>query len=360
MKRPRLGKSALERWALRSPRRPCGAGRPSAAPSARATPGRSIASNDQSSATSTNPANLGYLVSSEARWTWVKTGEGSPVPGRGHAFDLAISLPANIGTGFRLDFVRPNYVAFPLDSRTVFPTAPTSPRHYTWFTWGVGVAPTPVMGIVFSVAHAGSENPTLDGLTSLSAAVSARPSPYLGLSVVGRDLNRPTAPLHTQDRSVDIAIALVRPAGAISSSAWRILHERLRTLAPRATIGIDIPTSAACVARSRRPNPSADPSRTATAGLELGVGSEARGRVSSSGGGGGRRWFLWALRSSDAAGIPESSYAQDRIHGNSSARRHVQLLRHLWRIAKDRDQGRRVHDEAEPPTPSPARNSATR
>src|SRR4051794_30505876 len=79
------------------------------------TPGRSIAANDQSSAISTNPANLGYLVSSELRWTWVKTGEGSPDPGRGHAFDLALSLPANIGTGFRFDFARPNEAAFPLD-----------------------------------------------------------------------------------------------------------------------------------------------------------------------------------------------------------------------------------------------------
>src|SRR5262245_30561460 len=63
-------------------------------------PGRSIASNDQASSTVTNPANLGYLVSSELRWTWVRTSESSPVPGRGHAFDLAFALPARIGTGF--------------------------------------------------------------------------------------------------------------------------------------------------------------------------------------------------------------------------------------------------------------------
>src|SRR5947199_6171063 len=91
------------------------------------TPGRSIASNDEGSATSTNPANLGFLVSSEARWMWVKTGEGSPMPGRGHAFDLALSLPANIGTGLRLDFVRPNELAFPLSSPFALPTSPIGP-----------------------------------------------------------------------------------------------------------------------------------------------------------------------------------------------------------------------------------------
>src|SRR5882757_4027467 len=79
------------------------------------SPGRSIASNDESSAIVTNPANLGFLVSSEASWTWVRTGEKSPVPGRGHAFDLAFALPAHIGTGVRLDLVRPNAAALPFD-----------------------------------------------------------------------------------------------------------------------------------------------------------------------------------------------------------------------------------------------------
>src|SRR5882724_4661264 len=93
------------------------------------TPGRSIASNDQSSAISTNPANLGYLASTELRWTWVHSGDASPVPGRGHAFDLAFSLPAHIGTGVRLDFVRPNAAAFPFDGVSPL-SSPLNPRSY--------------------------------------------------------------------------------------------------------------------------------------------------------------------------------------------------------------------------------------
>src|SRR3954466_1822377 len=62
-------------------------------------PGRSVAANDQSSAIFTNPANLGYLPATEVRWNWTQTGEGSPDPARGHAFDLALALPAHIGTG---------------------------------------------------------------------------------------------------------------------------------------------------------------------------------------------------------------------------------------------------------------------
>ena len=70
-------------------------------------PGRSVAANDQSSAISTNPANLGFLTSSEARWTWVRTSEESKVPARGHAFDFALALPWHVGTGLRIDFARP-------------------------------------------------------------------------------------------------------------------------------------------------------------------------------------------------------------------------------------------------------------
>src|SRR5262245_48247053 len=104
-------------------------------------PGRSVAANDQSSAIATNPANLGYLASSELRWTWVKTSDGSPDPSRGHAFDLAIQLPAHIGTGLRFDFARPNPSAFPLDG--MYDTPPLFPRNYTWATWAVGFAPGP-------------------------------------------------------------------------------------------------------------------------------------------------------------------------------------------------------------------------
>src|SRR6185295_1818598 len=69
--------------------RPAGAEAPPARETPIMTPGRSVAANDQSSSIVTNPAILGFLVSTEARWMWVSTGDGSPVPGRGHAFDLA-------------------------------------------------------------------------------------------------------------------------------------------------------------------------------------------------------------------------------------------------------------------------------
>src|SRR5262249_25684760 len=105
-------------------------------------PGRSVAANDQSSAIHSNPANLGFLVSTEGRWTWVRTSSGAPATlGRGHAFDLAFPLPWHIGTGFRLDFMRPN------ENPANFPIN----RDYAWFTWALGIAPSPAWSVGFSI-----------------------------------------------------------------------------------------------------------------------------------------------------------------------------------------------------------------
>jgi protease-4 len=308
------------------------------------TPGRSIASNDEGSATSTNPANLGFLVSSEARWMWVKTGEGSPVPGRGHAFDLALSLPANIGTGLRLDFVRPNDAAFPLSSPFALPTSPIGPRNYTWVTWGLGVAPTPGWAIGFSIQHASSDNPFLDGLTSLSIATSARPSPFLALSIVGRDLTEPKAAQGSLDRSVDVAIAL-RPTGRRGFEIGiedHYLNGSGQWL-PRATVGLDVPY----VGRVRGDVTTSDPTLggrltyAATAGIEIGVGTstiEGGGIFGSAlGGSEGSGFYMGAaLTSYRSPGLPEGAYAlKIRIDDTPGARRHVQLLRQLWRLARD-------------------------
>jgi protease-4 len=305
-------------------------------------PGRSVAANDQSSAISTNPANLGFLVSSELRWTWVKTGDGSPDPSRGHAFDLALALPAHIGTGIRLDFARPNAAAFPLNG--VFPTAPMFPRNYTFFTWALGFAPTPGLAVGLSIAHASSDNPTLDDFTSWNAAATFRPSPYFAVAVVGRDLNQPSAPLHVQDRNVDIAIA-VRPTGyrGFQIGLEDHYYDGTGEWIPRATLGIDVPY----VGRLRGDVTTSDPTisgrktYTATAGLEIGVGTttiEGGGIFGSGVAGSSGAGFYMGASLSDyrSPGIPEGSYAlKIRIENTPGVREHVRLLRGLWRAAAD-------------------------
>jgi len=307
------------------------------------TPGRSIASNDQSSAIATNPANLGYLVSNELRWTWVRTGAASPVPGRGHAFDIAFSLLSNVGTGIRLDFVRPNDAAFPIDPALRSPPPSMQPAYYTWLTWGLGYAPTAAWSMGFSLQHAYSSSEALDGPTSFTLALTARTSPYLAVSIVGRDLNGPS---QTLDRSIDAAIAF-RPTGRRNVEIGiedHYLWESNQWL-PRATLGIDVPY----VGRIRGDITLSDPtlkgsmSYAATAGLEVGWGTSAveGGGIFGSGLGGrdGAGFYMGAsVTGYRNPGLPEASYAiKIRIDDTPGARSHVQLLRRLWALAHDRE-----------------------
>ena len=293
-------------------------------------PGRSVAANDQSSAISTNPANLGFLTTSEARWTWVRTSEDSKVPARGHAFDFALALPWRVGTGLRMDFARPG----------------GSWPDYTWLTWALGIAPTAAWSMGLSIQHAYSDDYRLDGPTSLTLATTVRPTPHIALSIVGRDLNQPDEAYRYIDRSVDLAVA-VRPTGKrdieIGLEA-RYLDGSGQWL-PRSIIGIDVPH----VGRIRGEVSTSDPTTSgtmtyvATAGLEVGIGTatvEGGGVFGTGLGPSSASGFYTgvALTGYRSPGIPEGSYAQQiRIEETPGSRSHVNLLRRLWRLAADRD-----------------------
>ncbi len=299
------------------------------------SPGRSIAGNDQSSAIATNPANLAFLPTWEARWTWVRTGDASAQPGRGHAFNFALPLLGRVGTGLRLDFGRPGEQAFPID------------RRYTWLTWGVGIKAQDAFSVGFSIQHAYSREPELGGATGFTLAASARPSPYFGLSIVGRNLNAPsTQRLRQIDSSVDVGVA-IRPTGRRELEIGiedQYLDGSGQWL-PRATLGIDVPY----VGRVRGDITTSDPTlpgRTvyaATAGLELGWGTttaEAGGIFGSElGGKDGAGFYAGAAFSgSRSPGLPEGGYGlKIRIEETPSARGHVHLLRQLWKLARDKE-----------------------
>jgi protease IV len=307
------------------------------------TPGRSIAGNDQSSTISLNPANLAFMPSSEIRWTWVRTGQESPQPGRGHAFDFALAAPFGIGTGLRLDFVRPQAAAFPFS------------QPYTWLTWGLGIRANDGLSFGLSVQHAYSQDGFMDGPTSLTAAITARPSPYFGLSLVGRDLNSPQTRFWGEvDRSVDVGI-VIRPTGHRDFEIG--LEERYLDASghwiPRATIGIDVPH----IGRAYGEISTSDLTRlnikqpdrlgygafvyTATAGVEIGLGTASveGGAVwgTGLGGEGGAGFYSGAaIGMRRSPGIPERRYAlKIQIDETPPPRAHVALLRRLWRIAAD-------------------------
>jgi len=318
-------------------------------------PGRSVASNDQSSAIAQNPANLAFLPAAELRWTWIRTGQASPNPLRGHAFDLGLPLFLGLSTGLRLDWVRPPEGA-PIPFTMPGPDG-AEQQSYRWLTWALALKLTDGFSLGGSIQHASSANPLLDDLTSYSLAVSLRPSPYYGLSIVGRDLNSPSSAAGAHvPMSVDVGLAL-RPTGrrhfevgveARHYRDWYTVPEdpssrRRGQWVPRATVGVDVPY----VGRLRGEVSASDPITkgrkvyTAMAGLELGLGTSSYegGAIFGTGVGGQRGAGFYtglALHAYRAPGLPEPAYALTiRVEETPGARGHVALLRQLWQLARD-------------------------
>jgi protease-4 len=244
-------------------------------------------------------------------------------------------LPGSVGTGLRLDFARPNTSAFPID------------QNYTWLTWGLGIAPAAAWSLGLSVQHAYSGSAALDGVTSVTLATSARPSPYFALSIVGRDLNEPSTRLGlVLDRSADISLA-VRPTGGRELEIG--LEDRYVSGAgqwlPRAVVGFDIPH----VGRVRGEIALSDPTLpgrityAASAGLEVGIGTSTveGGGVFGTGVGSndGAGFYMGAaITNYRSPGIPEGTYAlKIRLEDTPGPRKHLQLMRFLWRLARDPD-----------------------
>lgn len=177
-------------------------------PDDRATPlpafGRGIVSDDDSSAIVLNPANLALMPSWDLRWQASFLSEKAVVPWQGHAFEFGVPIDfLNLGLGLRLDLIDP-----PAEN----PTARFGSRsNYSWLTGALAYAPTKTTSLGFSLQHMYSENPLLDSQSSWSLGYTSRASDYLGLSVVGHDLNAPTNRAHGHlERSYDLGAA-IRP-----------------------------------------------------------------------------------------------------------------------------------------------------
>ena len=145
--------------------------------------GRSVASVDDSSALVVNPANLAFLPGSELRWTGEFLDETSESLAQGHALGFAVSAPGlPFGVGARMDWVEPPLVA----SLERFGES----AHYQWLTLGMALGgPAASLGISWQRSY--STSPLAHGLSAWTAALSSRPSDYLGFSLLARAFNEP-------------------------------------------------------------------------------------------------------------------------------------------------------------------------
>src|SRR5262249_4978200 len=132
----------------------------------------------------------------ELRWNTTWTGDASPWPNRGHAFDLATPLWV-LGTGLRVDALEPPDAA---------PAPFDGPYH--WIRWGLGLRAGQEVAFGTTLGWGLSQIPSLDGYFSITSGLTVRAFPWLSLAVVARDWNEPIAADKTRiERRYDFGFA---------------------------------------------------------------------------------------------------------------------------------------------------------
>ena len=295
------------------------------------SPGKHIATDDDASAVSVNPANLAFVPEPEVRWTWTYTGEYADLPVRGHAFDVASPLWF-FGTGLRVELHNPPFGAPPPFS-----------RNYQWVRWGVAGRVDRWLGVGAGFGWSISDSPRLDDQFGLTLGFTLRPSQYVSWSGLLRDANAPTSrdDETASYRSWETGLALRPLAGKrdVEIGLEGRFYDQLGEGSLRATLGVDVPY----VGRFRSDVrllelDFSDPEVVATAGLDVNFGpmQVSGGALFGNGIGMDDSGFYVgaAFRKYREPGIPFGKrVARIDINDTPGDRGHVNLLRRLWRLA---------------------------
>lgn len=279
------------------------------------------------------------MPGAELQWLWVRTGDASPSPASGHTIALAGAFPFGLGTGLRLDLVRP-------------PDAARAPYHdpYAWLTWGLSLGgDTGAFGL--GINHIYADDPDAGGLTTVTLGLTARPTPGFALAAVAHDVNAPRSDSGAYiDRRYTLATA-IRPLGTrqlqlgieadyYSDVARSPAHEE--AWVPRLVLGVDVPY----VGRVRGDvtvydlgESSREYRATAVLDISAAYATATGGAIwgSALGGSDGAGFIAGvAFRTWREPGLPLPGYAvKIRIEKTPDNREHVALLRRLWELSLD-------------------------
>ena len=312
--------------------------------------GRSAVSDDDSTALVVNPANLGFMPSTELRWTGMFLNENAAATYQGHAFAFAFPIPfLSMATGLRLDIVSPPRGV----AQLLFGN---ENARYEWLTWGLAFRPSDSFAVGMSLQRSYSNQVAAHDLASWSLGLTSRPSDYFGFAVVGQNLNAPSTDAGGYvDRTYNFAVAL-RPA---RSRALEIGLENLYVShaggywVPRATLGVDVPELGRLRGDFAYSDPGNDEGRRqwlasasfafnfngASGSAEVAggslfgdaLGSNAQGRAQDNV---GLEIAAKGFRESAAAESPRFALRL-RIEDTPNVRAHTALLRKLWDIAEN-------------------------
>jgi protease-4 len=300
-------------------------------------PGRSLAGTDDSDALGLNPAQIGFMPSWEFRYTHVEVPKSSDVttPGRGDTVGLALPLAFGLSTGFRFESYRPPSNA-PVGALQIF-------------GWSLALS----MGELSSFAlDLRNYRPNTEGLssgTTFGLSYAMRPSPYLGVAFVARDLTASrgdiVAPGVGIERSLDLGFA-VRPLGTKAvelglEGTWFPSANEGDHLGARGTLGVDLGL-ARVVGSFGMVDLQPEGGRTnynASLGLEVGLGHLRVGGGALAVNGANHKIGWYATASLAGYTVkPELEVARAvkiRIEDTPSARGHVHLLRKLAKLGRD-------------------------
>jgi protease-4 len=323
------------------------------------SPGRDVASEDSSQAIVLNPANVAWMPAPELRWMWIACQDTTSKVGCGHAWEAATPLPFGLATGLRLDLVQPPWGASASDG-VPFPYRGSD---FVWLTWAAAMRFGERASLGFSLQRAYSQNPYVDGLFGITAGLSWRPNTHFGFAAVAHDFNRPAPALFpaiagtnattaapvldgrytvamafrpTGRRDLDVGLELDYRQGNEGSDVWT----------ERATLGVDVPFFGRAIAGVEAVNLANDTRRgvVGTLGLEAHFqGVTAGGGALFGDGLGGGDGSVAGYGTISVAGYTQPGLPRPeravwmRIEKTPSTREHVELLRRLWGLARERD-----------------------
>ncbi|MGZ3452398.1 MAG: signal peptide peptidase SppA [Polyangiales bacterium] len=300
-------------------------------------PGRSLAGTDDSDAMALNPSQIGFMPSWEFRYSHVEIPKSSDAssPGRGDTVGLAFPLAFGLSTGFRFESVRPPTNA-PIGAVQVF-------------GWSLALTMGELVSYSLDVRN---YRPNTDGLspgTTFGLSYAMRPSPYLGIAFVARDLSASrgdiVAPGVGIERSLDLGFA-IRPLGTKAlelglEGSWFPSAESGDQWGARSTLGVDLGLARVTGSFGMvdlAPG-SARKNFNASLGVELGLGKMrvGGGALVANGTDSKVGWYATA----SLAGYkvkPELEVARAikiRIEETPGSRGHVHLLRKLAKLGRD-------------------------
>jgi protease-4 len=203
--------------------------------------GRSIVTNDDTTALVSNPATLGFLPGEELRWTSSYLQEAAEVPWQGHSIALGFPIDwLSMATGLRVDLVNPP---------ASVPAPLLDAYNYHWLTWGLAFHSGRVGALGASVQRSFSTANEWNGLASWSFGFASRPYDTFGMGFVAHHMNAPrnlgrgAARGGFVERSYDFGIALRPLASRVVELGLeaRYVDQQGGFWVPRAVLGIDVP-----------------------------------------------------------------------------------------------------------------------